>query len=138
ATAPPPLRRIGRPVDADHAFPALQQGLEHALAERLLSMNDDAHGVIPPREMDDTTWSAHLVTADFHCPLCGHLNADHRRWVFSARRRNPGSLHHRASHQRPPRRSEFPRDVVLATLHVASLVRRRPTALASFAPLATV
>jgi len=33
---------------------------------------------------------------------------------------------------------EFPRDVVLATLHVASLGLRRPTALASVAPLSTV
>jgi hypothetical protein len=29
---------------------------------------------------------AHLLTADFACPLCGHLNAEHWRWMVIARR----------------------------------------------------
>ena len=45
---------------------------------------------------------------------------------------------HRASHQRPPRGLEFPRDVALATLHVAPLDRQRLKAPASFAAHATV
>jgi hypothetical protein len=43
---PAALRRLRRAVDGDYVLSPLEQRLQHALAERLLPMNDDPHDVI--------------------------------------------------------------------------------------------
>src|SRR5262245_17515883 len=43
---PPALRRIGGAVDADDVFPAPEERFQHALAECLLPVDDDAHDVL--------------------------------------------------------------------------------------------
>ena len=62
---PPSLGRIGSTVDADDVFTALQQGVQHALAECLLPMDDDAHDVSPPR----TRRAMQRIGALTHAPV---------------------------------------------------------------------
>jgi hypothetical protein len=57
---PSALSRIRRAIHADHVFTALEQRLEHALAKRLLPMDDDTHGSFP---RERSGWECYLMWA---------------------------------------------------------------------------